>query len=114
MATTLAPHLPERSITLVHPTALRPLDRERGARRLLNIIVATAGLLVALPLILVIAVLVKLTSRGPVLFQQSRVGLDRRGPAAARGKNPPPSHSPRPPPHHVQLPPPLPAPGNPR
>ena len=78
MATTLAPHLPERSITLVHPTALRPLDRERGARRLLNIIVATAGLLVALPLILVIAVLVKLTSRGPVLFQQSRVGLDRR------------------------------------
>src|SRR2546427_9770346 len=36
------------------------------------------GLVVALPLMVVIAVLIKLTSRGPVLFAQERIGLDRR------------------------------------
>jgi lipopolysaccharide/colanic/teichoic acid biosynthesis glycosyltransferase len=85
MATTLAPHLPARSIRLVHAAPLRPLDRERAARRLLNIVVATTGLLLALPLMLVIAVLVKFTSRGPVLFQQTRIGLDRRSLSRAGG-----------------------------
>ena len=85
MATTLAPQWPRSSLTLVHPAPLRPLDRERGGRRLLNIVVATAGLLVALPLVLVIAVLVKLTSRGPVLFRQTRIGLDRRSLSRAGG-----------------------------
>jgi lipopolysaccharide/colanic/teichoic acid biosynthesis glycosyltransferase len=36
------------------------------------------GLLVTAPLMLAIAVAVKLTSRGPVIYQQTRVGLDRR------------------------------------
>jgi lipopolysaccharide/colanic/teichoic acid biosynthesis glycosyltransferase len=85
MATTLVPHLPRRSLTLVHRAPLRPLDRERDGRRLLNIVVATTGLLVALPLMLVIAALVKLTSPGPVLFRQTRVGLDRRSLSRAGG-----------------------------
>lgn len=85
MATTLQPYLVPRSITLVHPAPLGPLDRERGGRRLLNIVVATVGLVVALPLMLVIAVLVKLTSRGPVLFTQTRIGLDRRSLSRAGG-----------------------------
>src|SRR5712691_6386118 len=76
MATTLAPRFAARTITLAHP--LRPTDRERPGRRLLNIAVATVGLVLVLPLMLVIAVLIKLTSRGPVLFTQTRVGLDRR------------------------------------
>src|SRR5438309_9767837 len=76
MATTLAPRFARRTITLA--PALRPTDRERPGRRLLNIAVATVGLVLALPLMLVIAVLIKLTSRGPVLFKQTRVGLDRR------------------------------------
>src|SRR2546422_5533596 len=76
MATTLAPRLARRTLTLTH--ALGPTDRERPGRRLLNIAVATVGLVLALPLMLVIAVLIKLTSRGPVLFKQTRVGLDRR------------------------------------
>src|SRR5881296_1196985 len=76
MATTLVPRLAGRTITLAH--ALRPTDRERLARRLLNIAVATVGLVLALPLMLGIALLIKLTSRGPVLFKQTRVGLDRR------------------------------------
>jgi lipopolysaccharide/colanic/teichoic acid biosynthesis glycosyltransferase len=35
-------------------------------------------MVLVLPLMLIIAVLIKLTSRGPVLFAQQRVGLDRR------------------------------------
>jgi lipopolysaccharide/colanic/teichoic acid biosynthesis glycosyltransferase len=48
------------------------------ARRLLNIALAALLLLISTPLMLVIAALIKLTSSGPVLFVQSRVGLDRR------------------------------------
>jgi lipopolysaccharide/colanic/teichoic acid biosynthesis glycosyltransferase len=47
-------------------------------RRGLNLGIAMLALVLALPLMLVIAVLIKLTSRGPVLFVQQRVGLDRR------------------------------------
>src|SRR6058998_3686238 len=49
-------------------------------RRLLNIAVAALGLVVAAPLMVLIAVLIKLTSPGPVLYTQTRVGLDRRDP----------------------------------
>ncbi len=52
-------------------------QRERF-RRLLNIVVAAIGIVVLLPLGLVIAVLVRLTSPGPVLYRQTRVGIDRR------------------------------------
>src|SRR5437879_12499482 len=76
MATTLMPRFARRTLTLTH--ALGPTDRERPGRRLLNIAVATVGLVLTLPLMLVIAVLITLTSRGPVLFKQTRVGLDRR------------------------------------
>src|SRR3989449_9873694 len=88
MATTLVPRFAGRTITLAH--ALRPTDRERPGRRLLNIAVATVGLVLGLPLMLVIAVLIKLTSRGPVLFKQTRVGLDRRRPAPLGGATRPP------------------------
>jgi lipopolysaccharide/colanic/teichoic acid biosynthesis glycosyltransferase len=54
-------------------------DLERP-RRILNVVVASAGLVVASPLLLLIAALVKLTSRGPVLYTQTRIGLDRRDP----------------------------------
>src|SRR2546425_5013831 len=89
MATTLAPRFAARTITLAHP--LRPIDRERPGRRLLNIAVATVGLVLLLPLMLVIAVLIKLTSRGPVLFKQTRVGLDRRRPSRQGGETPRPT-----------------------
>ena len=52
---------------------------------MLNVLVAGVGLGLALPLMLLIAVLIKLTSRGPVLFTQTRVGLDRRALSRAGG-----------------------------
>jgi lipopolysaccharide/colanic/teichoic acid biosynthesis glycosyltransferase len=64
----------------------RPLDpRADGARRVLNVVVAAIGLVIAAPLLLVIAALVKLTSPGPALFVQTRVGMDRRTPEADKG-----------------------------
>ena len=41
---------------------------------------ALIALIVTLPIMLIVAVLVRLTSRGPVLYTQVRVGLDRRTP----------------------------------
>jgi lipopolysaccharide/colanic/teichoic acid biosynthesis glycosyltransferase len=55
------------------------------ARRVLNVLIALVGLLIALLPMLIIAVLIKLTSRGPVLFIQQRVGLNRRAPEHTGG-----------------------------
>jgi lipopolysaccharide/colanic/teichoic acid biosynthesis glycosyltransferase len=85
MATLIEPYAARRTVTLVHPAPLRPSDREQPGRRLLNIAVATVGFIVALPLMLVIALLIKLSSRGPVLFKQMRIGLDRRALSRAGG-----------------------------
>jgi lipopolysaccharide/colanic/teichoic acid biosynthesis glycosyltransferase len=57
--------------------------RAEGARRALNVVVALLGLVVAAPVMAVVALLIRLTSPGPVLFMQTRVGLDRRDPIAA-------------------------------
>src|SRR5260370_4416013 len=54
-------------------------------RRLLNVVIAMLALVVILPVMMVIAVLIKLTSRGPVLFAQERIGLDRRAPGNPAG-----------------------------
>jgi lipopolysaccharide/colanic/teichoic acid biosynthesis glycosyltransferase len=54
-----------------------PLGTER-ATRALNIFVAALGLLIAVPLFLLISVAIKLSSRGPVFYKQTRIGLDRR------------------------------------
>jgi lipopolysaccharide/colanic/teichoic acid biosynthesis glycosyltransferase len=45
------------------------------------------GLILALPLMLAIALLIKLTSRGPVLYRQQRIGLDRRALSRAGGNS---------------------------
>ena len=73
------------SVGLVHVVARRPRDRERWLRHLLNTAVAATALVAASPLLLLIAGLIKLTSRGPVLFKQTRVGLDRRALSRAGG-----------------------------
>ena len=73
-------------LTLVRPVApFRPRDRERRGRRLFNFVVAAVGLVLTSPLMLLIAALIKLTSRGPVFFTQTRVGLDRRALSNAGG-----------------------------
>ena len=48
------------------------------ACRLLNVAVASLGILITAPLMVVIAVMIKLSSPGPIIYSQPRVGLDRR------------------------------------
>lgn len=47
-------------------------------KRLTDILIASAGLVVLAPLMVAIAILVRLTSRGPAIFQQVRCGLNGR------------------------------------
>lgn len=49
---------------------------QRIAKRLLDIAVSTALILVLSPLLVAVALAIKLTSHGPVLFRQPRYGLD--------------------------------------
>jgi exopolysaccharide biosynthesis polyprenyl glycosylphosphotransferase len=48
------------------------------AKRTLDVVCASAALILFAPLFLVIAIAVKLESRGPIFFGQERVGLGRR------------------------------------
>jgi exopolysaccharide biosynthesis polyprenyl glycosylphosphotransferase len=60
---------------------VEPIQREgwrRTAKRTFDIVGATAGLVVTAPLLAVASVAIKLDSRGPVLFRQSRVGRDSK------------------------------------
>jgi lipopolysaccharide/colanic/teichoic acid biosynthesis glycosyltransferase len=72
-------------IPIVPPRVATRRTQREGARRALNVTIAALGLVLTLPVMIVIAVLIKLTSRGPILFTQQRVGLDRRGLTGAGG-----------------------------
>lgn len=50
----------------------------QAMKRLLDVVVAAVALTIASPWMLLIAVLIRLESRGPVFFVQHRVGLDNR------------------------------------
>ena len=77
-----------RSLALLTPSTLRFRAKEACrpqvvrvdelARRSLNIVVASLGIVLTAPLMLIIALLVKLTSTGPAIYRQPRVGVDRR------------------------------------
>lgn len=63
---------------------VRPHRGDR-LRRPLNVVAAAVLIVLTAPLMLLIAALVRLTSRGPAIYKQPRVGLDRRvdrGPGA--------------------------------
>jgi len=62
--------------TLVFRT--RELLISEKLNRIVNFSIALIALAVLTPLILLIAVAVKLTSRGPIVYRQTRVGVDRR------------------------------------
>ncbi len=55
-----------------------PRERDESLSRALNIVIAAIALVVLAPFIGLIALAIKLTSRGPVLYSQTRVGVDRR------------------------------------
>ncbi len=70
---------PTGPMSLPPPTAieqLRPLDRpwNRAIKRLMDLSMACAGLLALAPLFLIIPILIKLDSPGPVFYVAERVG----------------------------------------
>ena len=61
--------------SLVHITEQHMIDAELCIKRAFDIAASAAGLVVLSPLLAVIALQVKLTSKGPVIYRQKRVGL---------------------------------------
>lgn len=47
-------------------------------KRVLDLVVASTGVLVLLPVFLLVAIAIKLDSRGPAFYAQERVGINRR------------------------------------
>jgi lipopolysaccharide/colanic/teichoic acid biosynthesis glycosyltransferase len=63
--------------TTLYPDLMNPPKRKRGmlvVKRTIDLCVSAIGLAILSPLLLLIALAIKLTSRGPVLFRQQRVG----------------------------------------
>lgn len=60
---------------LIYSTELGPNPRVLVIQMIYSITIAAIGLIVAAPVMLLVALLVKITSPGPVLFRQERVGL---------------------------------------
>ena len=72
MTATVAQLTRRRSLAFALPNATDVL------RRILSFIVAAIGILLVLPLFIVIALAIKATSPGPVLYTQTRIGINRR------------------------------------
>ena len=81
------PTEPVRTIELVRdgdsprkpPRAeVQPRSRSEILNRVVNILIACIALVILSPILLLVAIAIKLTSRGPALYSQTRVGLDRR------------------------------------
>jgi len=69
--------------------AVEPRARSEALNRAVNSTLGFVALVLVSPLLFFIALAVKLSSRGPVFYTQTRVGLDRRW---ARGATPEPAH----------------------
>lgn len=65
-------------IALVKAEAIVARKRDEVLSRALNLTVASIALVLLAPVFLLVAMAIALTSRGPVLYSQVRVGMDRR------------------------------------
>lgn len=70
--------VPDSDQTSESPDGLAPRVRSEVVCRALNITVALLLLVITIPITLITALLIKLSSPGPVVYSQTRVGLDRR------------------------------------
>jgi lipopolysaccharide/colanic/teichoic acid biosynthesis glycosyltransferase len=55
-----------------------PAERSEGVSRVVNVTLALLAMILLSPVYLFVAVVVKLSSPGPIIYSQVRVGLDRR------------------------------------
>jgi lipopolysaccharide/colanic/teichoic acid biosynthesis glycosyltransferase len=57
---------------------IQPRLRSNALDRAMNVVIASVALILVSPVMVVFAILVKLTSHGPIFYTQPRVGIDRR------------------------------------
>jgi sugar transferase (PEP-CTERM system associated) len=65
-----------RPSQLIFSGELGPRPQNMVVQRLFNVFIAVVGLIVSFPIMLLTALAVRLSSPGPVLYRQVRVGLD--------------------------------------
>ncbi len=58
-----------------------------SARRSINVCLALVTAIVTVPLMIMLAVIIKLTSKGPIIYAQTRVGVNRRGGTERRSRS---------------------------
>jgi sugar transferase (PEP-CTERM system associated) len=63
---------------LIFSEGFRKSRLHQVSKRLMDIALAAIGLVLAAPLMLIVAIAVKATSRGPIVYRQQRVGLHGR------------------------------------
>ncbi|MFV1988052.1 MAG: sugar transferase, partial [Gemmatimonadota bacterium] len=64
-------------------------ERAAGLQRAIDFGIAAAGLIVLAPAMVIVALAIRLDSRGPIVYRQLRIGLDRRSPELADGEEHP-------------------------
>jgi lipopolysaccharide/colanic/teichoic acid biosynthesis glycosyltransferase len=68
-----------REIASAEPIAdVLPRERSDRVNRAVNLAIGGLALVLLSPLFVLVAFLIKLTSRGPIFYTQTRVGIDRR------------------------------------
>jgi len=67
---------PVAGLPLIHVEKPQYHGAKRFQKRLFDILFSSAVLLCGLPILLTVALAVKLTSKGPVFYRQERIGLD--------------------------------------
>jgi len=70
----------QRSVQVVEETGSTESGIRDRVRRVVNAALASVAIILALPLMIAIGIMIRLTSPGPILYTQARVGLDRRRP----------------------------------
>ena len=50
---------------------------KKGIKRIIDFILSLCGLIVLSPVFLILCVWIKLDSKGPILFKQKRVGINK-------------------------------------
>lgn len=79
--------VPRALLQISSLSAVRQAVRE-AALRIVDVLGATVGLLCALPLFVVLPILIKIDSPGPVIYKQIRTGLDQGRRRQRRGEKP--------------------------
>ncbi len=70
---------PAPGLPLIHLDEPQLIGTRRAVKRGMDLVMAAGGLILLSPLLLTIAFLIKVTSRGPVFFTHERVGQEGRG-----------------------------------